>query len=113
EALELQPQRWGGGRQLSQDWPISWIGRIPEDCHARKAGYDLLQELQPLPAELRGEGGHPGDVAARVCQAGDESGFNGVGGEEPRDYRDRARGLFGGKARWSTGGQDEIHLQVD
>src|SRR5439155_15099435 len=67
----------------------------------------------PLPAELRAHHTHPGDVAARAREAGDESGLDRIGGEARQDDGDRAGGLFGRKARWRTGRNDELHLQVD
>ena len=41
--------------------------------HVREAGHDLLEQIQPLPAEVRGHDTHPRDVAARTCEARNES----------------------------------------
>src|SRR5207245_11130642 len=63
----------GAAASSSQDRPIGEIGRVPEDGHAREAGHDLLGQRQPLPAEVRGHDTHPRDVAARTCEARNES----------------------------------------
>src|SRR5262249_56991808 len=46
--------------------------RIPEDRDTRQPGYRVLEELQPLPAEVPGQGTHARDVAARLSQTGYE-----------------------------------------
>src|SRR5581483_12225382 len=52
---------------------MPWIRGIPEDSHAGGPRNRLLQELQTLPAQLRGDVADAGDVAARAAKACDES----------------------------------------
>src|SRR5262249_37300897 len=49
-------------------------GRIAKHRCSRHAGRDLLEQLQPFPAHAEFVDGEPGRVAARMCQARDETG---------------------------------------
>jgi hypothetical protein len=58
---------------VTANWPCpgSYVG-IPKDRRARHAGRDLLEQLQPFPADAPFKRYETGGVAARPRQAGDE-----------------------------------------
>src|SRR5262245_24559287 len=66
-------------------------------------GYQLAQQLQSFPRDLRGEEARAGDVAARPVEAGDEAERDRVaaGAEDDRDGGGRG---FGGKRRFRNAG---------
>src|SRR5262249_40897263 len=53
---------------------------VPDKHHAGEPGHELPQELQPLPAKIRGNIAEPGDIPAGVRETCHEPGANWVGG---------------------------------
>src|SRR5215471_5174106 len=72
---------------------------IPEDRDARHPGDRVLEDLQPLPAEVPCQGTHARDVAAWPPQTGHEPIPNGINVSR-HDNGDRTRHLFGGPCRF-------------
>ena len=73
-------------------------------------GQRLLEELELLGADLRGELlAEPGDVASGPGQAGDQTRLHGISGVD-HDDRDRRRRPLGGERRRLGGGDDHVHL---
>src|SRR5262245_17025208 len=54
----------------------------------------------------------PCDVAAGVCEAGDNLAANRIR-SKPNDDGYRRRGLFGREGRWCGRGDDDIYLKAD
>src|SRR5207245_7329750 len=87
DRLKLQMQRTGRAFRLlvvKHGAPDRWI---PENRDSGEPGDDLPQELQSLPAELRGHRAVAGDVSAGARQARDEPGPDRIGavGHHDRD----------------------------
>jgi hypothetical protein len=59
------------GSQLADPGGDGWIAKDHHLLHMRR---DLLEQLQPFPAHAVFVNGEPGRVAARMCQARDETG---------------------------------------
>jgi hypothetical protein len=96
-------------RQLAKLWCID-VG-VPEDGHARRSRYDLLEQLQVLSAQLRKIEKHSSNVASRPRDARYQSRLNRINFEvNPRD-RDRTRRLFGG--RQSPGATCKNHIDFN
>ena len=56
---------------------------IPQDCDPGEPWDRLLEQLQPLGAELGHHDREPGDVSARMREACDQAGSDWIGDERP------------------------------
>src|SRR5262249_33680115 len=74
DAVEVDPDGLGDLLDFPHHQQGVGVARIQEHADSGYAGYHLLEEPQPLAAQLRG--GHtiePPDIPARPSQAGDEA----------------------------------------
>src|SRR5215831_17681949 len=71
QELQLDAQHSGGALHGFPTLPAKALTR--EGSHARAARHRLLQDLQSLLVEIRGHGGEPCDVRARMREAGNVS----------------------------------------
>src|SRR5262249_53781407 len=108
----LQPQRLSRGLGLFHRERRDDIGCIPKDGHPGEPGYDLLEQLQSFPTEVRTDIAQPGDVSSRSGEAGHESGPDRVAGRR-HDDRDRARCVLGSQGPERPPGHDDVHLEPD
>ena len=71
---------------MTPNWPIPL--RVLQDrrrLRARQPGADLLEQLQPFPAQAGFENHEAGGVAARPRKAIDEAGGDGIGADREHD----------------------------
>ena len=87
-------ERASDPRQLTKLWCID-VG-VPEDGHARRSRYDLLEQLQVLSAQLGKIEKHSSDIASRPRDARYQSRLNRIDFEVYPCDRDRACCVFGG-----------------
>ncbi len=82
-----------------------------EGRHPSQTGQRFLEQLQPFRAKLRREDGHPGNVAARPPQTGDEPGADRI----VRDHHnwDGAGGVLGQLHERLPPGQEHVHREPD
>ena len=77
---------------MTPNWPTpERCGGIPKDRHSRHARRDLLEQLQPFPADAVFEMHEPGGVAARPRQALDEAGADRIGDDREHDRHGAGR----------------------
>ena len=84
---------------------------VAEHGDARRPGYDLLEELQVLTAQLGKIEKQPGDVASRPCDARHQPGLNRIDFEIYSYDWNRARCVFSGCK--SPGAASENHIDFE
>ena len=96
---------------LFEDHRVGDVVGIPQQRDARRRRDDLLDELQPLRAEVRRNNGVAGDVAARMRKALHQSGPHRIA-DQDHDDRDGRCGGLGGAARRRAIGHDHVDRQT-
>ena len=76
---QLHAERLRRGLSSGELSDAGWISGISEDSHMHKLWRDLLQQLQPFPAQAILENHEPGDIAARPRQRIDEARTDRIG----------------------------------
>ena len=77
---------------MTPNWPVPVRdGGIPKDRRSRHAGRDLLEQLQPFPAQAVFERHETGGVAARPRQAVDEAGADRIADDREHDRHGAGR----------------------
>ena len=84
---------------------------IPQDGHPCARRRRVLEEFQPLVAEVTGLERQPSDVAARVRQAGDKPVDIGVI-HAPHPHGDGAHGGLGSSDAWGASGHNDVHREA-
>jgi hypothetical protein len=84
-----------------------------EVADPREVGEGLFQQLQAFAGELLHDVDDAGDIAARACQAGDESEPHGIIAGIQHDARDGARRLFGGERPEGAADREAVDLELD
>src|SRR5262245_15441617 len=77
--MELQTQRAGGRLQISRLNIATRKSWVDKRSYLARGGEQLVQQLQSFPTQLRVQGGHPCEVAARSVEAGNETDLNRIG----------------------------------
>src|SRR5262245_25565280 len=77
--MELQTQRAGGRLQISRLNIATRKSWVDKRSYLARCGEQLVQPLQSFPTQLRVQGGHPCEVAARSVEAGNETDLNRIG----------------------------------
>lgn len=85
-----------------------WIGRLPEEGNAGGRGHGLLEQLQPFAFQGEVQRGESGEIAARACEAGDETRSNRVTAGRHHDG-DRAGRVLSRLRRWRPPRHDDIN----
>src|SRR5262249_9672661 len=109
--MKLETQRTGRTlRLVIVEHGTPDIG-IPKKRHTGEPGDSFLKQLQPLPAELRGDIAEAGDVAAGTREARDEPGPERIGADRHHN-RNRMSLLFGRRNGRISGRHDHVHLEA-
>src|SRR4029453_6025270 len=85
---------------------------LPKDGDATDPWNSLREQFETLADELRGEVGHPRDIAARPPKAGDEPAPNRIG-HKREDYGKGPGCLLGGQGGDYGRGHDDISLECN
>ena len=107
--MDLQPHGAGGRRNRARrGFRNSGLGRIDKERHDAGRWEQFVQQLKPLRRDLYIRLGHPGDIASRSTQAGDQTKLRRVtsGFEDDRNF---CRGRLCGYRSGSTGRGDYRH----
>src|SRR2546421_13007020 len=99
---QLDTERRRHGLQSAQLSGARGYRSISKDCNALEVRRDLLQQLEPFPADAVLEIGEPGRIAARARQAVDKTGTDRIGHQHEHD-RHGARRLLQGRYRRTAG----------
>ena len=98
---------------MTANWPIpAGYGGIPKDRRSRHARRDLLEQLQPFPAQAVFELHKAGGVAARPRQAIDEAGADRIGDDREHDRHGAGR-LQQRRHGRGASGQDDVRRERD
>src|SRR5262249_4820375 len=109
-SVSLKCERAGYPCQLSKLWRIN-VG-VPEDGHAGRPRYDLLEQLQVLSAQLGKIEKHSSNVASRPSDARYQPRFNRIDLEVYSCDRDRTRRVFGRCQSPSATRENDIDFKV-
>jgi hypothetical protein len=85
---------------------------ISKDGDARRPGYDLLEDLQMLAAQLGKIEKQSSNVASRARDVRDQPGFNGIDFEVYPYDRDRTRRVPGGCQSPGAPGENHINFEA-
>src|SRR4051812_1396157 len=85
--VKFQSKRGSGRRYILRKACGAGIDGINEQRHRSRVRHQLVRQLKPLRPELDIQLGYPGDVSARMTEAGDEANTHRIagGGEYDRD----------------------------
>ena len=89
------------------------VGGIPKDRRSRHARRDLLEQLQPFPADAVFEIHETGGVAARPRQAVDEAGADRIGDDDREHDRHGAGRLQQRRHGRGAMGQNDVRRERD
>ena len=91
DRAQLHPQRRRHDLDSAELPDPGGDGRIPKDRRPRHAGRDLFEQLQPFSAHAVFVNREPSRVAARLCQARDETGADRVDDSHEHDRHGAGR----------------------
>ena len=91
--------------------PESWLPSLLDLNDPAAARNGLLEHLQTLCDELRGEEGQPRDIAARPRKAGDEPAPNRIGSSSEHNGEGPGRLLGGQGGECASCSHDDINLE--
>ena len=103
----------GATAWMTANWPVPEdIAWVPKDRRSRHARRDLLEQLQPFPADAVFERHETGGVAARPRQAVDEAGADRIGRSHEHHRHVACRRQNHSRGR-SAAGQNEVGRERD
>ena len=106
----LHPERRRHGLDYAKLANSGGCGGIPKNRHSRHARRDLLEQLQPFPADAVFEIHEPGGVAARPRQAVDEAGADRI--DDDREHDRHGAGRLQQRPHGRGGrGQDDVRRE--
>src|SRR5262245_51092733 len=91
---------------------LVWIGRVPEQGHARCLRYDLLEQLHPLCRYSRPQIRHASDVPTGPREGRDDAGAYRIPDHRHDDGNGAGR-LLGRLCRRRAEGGDDVDLETD
>jgi hypothetical protein len=98
----------GAAAWIAPNWPVpaGWVG----DRRSRHARRDLLEQLQPFPADAVFESHETRGVAARPRQAVDEAAADRI--DDDREHDRHGAGRLQQRPHWSGAmGQDDVRRE--
>src|SRR6516162_5667478 len=93
-------------------FPLRWDNRVPHICeerHSSDAGNRLSHQLEPFCDQFGGQGAQAGDISARACKSGDDTGLDRFAARG-HDHGNRPGGILGRHHRLRPAGHDQIDI---
>ncbi|HEY5130994.1 MAG TPA: hypothetical protein VIJ35_27510 [Bradyrhizobium sp.] len=110
DRVHLHPQRRRRGLDCAELAGTGGLGGIPKDRRLRHARHDLLEQLQPFPADAVFESHETRGVAARPRQAADEAAADRI--DDDREHDRHGAGRLQQRPHWSGAmGQDDVRRE--